>query len=199
MLFWNGSLQNYLVINCYSLNILQFYAIASCTFCICPGNVAITHYSDVIMSAMAPHITSLTIVYSTIYLDGDQRKHQSSASLTFVRGIHRWPVNSPHKGPVTRKMLPFDDVFMRTLAHVMCFLHVCSRLWVRILLTAKHFSAGMRYICVSQYPYKLGMINVLFWWWCWYHSLNKHTMGRCPHPITQLCEPECGWYALTQW
>ena len=38
------------------------------------------------------------------------KKRQSSASLAFVRGIHRWPVNSPHKGPVTRKMFPFDDV-----------------------------------------------------------------------------------------
>ena len=42
----------------------------------------------------------------------DQIKHQSSASLAFVRGIHRSPVNSPHKGPVTRKMFPFDDVIM---------------------------------------------------------------------------------------
>ena len=40
------------------------------------------------------------------------KKHQSSASLAFVRGIHRWPVNSPHKGPVTRNMFPFDDVIM---------------------------------------------------------------------------------------
>ena len=61
------------------------------------------HYNDVIMSAMASHITSLTIVYSTVYSGADQRKHQSSASLAFVWGIHRWPVNSPHKGPVTRK------------------------------------------------------------------------------------------------
>ena len=43
----------------------------------------------------------------------DQRKHQSSASLAFVREIHRWPVNSPNKRPVTRKMFPFDDVFMQ--------------------------------------------------------------------------------------
>ena len=64
------------------------------------------------MSAMASQITSFTIVYSTVYSDADQRKHQSSASLAFVRGIHRLPVNSPHKGPVTRKMLPFDDVIM---------------------------------------------------------------------------------------
>ena len=42
----------------------------------------------------------------------DQRKHQSSASLAFVRGIHRWSVNSPHKWPVTRKMFPFDYVIV---------------------------------------------------------------------------------------
>ena len=70
------------------------------------------HYSDIIMSAMASQITSLTIVCATVYSGVDQRKHQSSASLALVRGIHRWPVNSPHKGPVTRKMFPFDDVIM---------------------------------------------------------------------------------------
>ena len=70
------------------------------------------HYSDVIMGAMASKITSLTIVYSTVYWGADHRKHQSSASLAFVWGIHRWLVNSPHKGPVTRNMFPFDDVIM---------------------------------------------------------------------------------------
>ena len=70
------------------------------------------HYNNVIMGKMATQITNLTIVYSTVYSGADQRKHQSSASLTFVRGIHREPVNSPHKWPVTRKMLPFDDVIM---------------------------------------------------------------------------------------
>ena len=68
------------------------------------------HYSDVIMGAMASQITSLTIVYSTVYSGADQRKHQSSASLAFVRGIHRGPVNSPHEWPVTRKMFQFDGV-----------------------------------------------------------------------------------------
>ena len=70
------------------------------------------HYDDVTMSAIASQITSLTIVYSIVYSDADQSKHQSSASLAFVWGIHRGPVNSPHKWPVTRKMLPFDDVIM---------------------------------------------------------------------------------------
>ena len=70
------------------------------------------HYNDVIMGVMASQITSLTIVYSTVYLGADQRKDQSSASLAFVLGIHRWLVNSPHEGPVTRKMFPFDDVIM---------------------------------------------------------------------------------------
>ena len=73
------------------------------------------HYSDVIMTTIASQITSLTVVYTTVYSDADQRKHQSSASLAFVWGIHRRPVNSPHKGPVTRKMFPFDDVIMVVL------------------------------------------------------------------------------------
>ena len=66
------------------------------------------HYCDVIMSAMASQITDVSFVYSTVCSGADQSKHQSSASLVFVRGIHRWPMTSPHKGPVTRKMFPFD-------------------------------------------------------------------------------------------
>ena len=72
-----------------------------------------SHYSDVIMGEIASQITSLTIIYSAVYSDAEQRKHQSSAPLAFVRGIPRWPVNSPHKWPVIRKMFPFDDVIMR--------------------------------------------------------------------------------------
>ena len=76
-----------------------------------PG-LLVLHYSDVIMSAMASQITNLTTVCSTAYSGADKKKHQSSTSLAFVRGIHRWPVNSPHKGPVTRKFFPFDDVIL---------------------------------------------------------------------------------------
>ena len=68
-------------------------------------------YNYVIMGAMASQMTSLTI-YLTVYSGADQRKHQRSALVAFVRGIHRWPANSPHKWPVTRKMFPFDDVIM---------------------------------------------------------------------------------------
>ena len=64
------------------------------------------------MGAIASQITSVTIVYSTDYSGAYQSKHQCSVSLAFVRGIHRGPVNSPHKWPVTRKMFPFDDVIM---------------------------------------------------------------------------------------
>ena len=76
------------------------------------GQIFSCHYNDVKMSTIASQITSLTTVYSTVYSGADQIKHQSSASLTFVWGIHRGPVNSPHKGPVKRKMFPFDDVIM---------------------------------------------------------------------------------------
>ena len=77
-----------------------------------PYVVSVLHYNNVIMSTIASQITSLTIVYSTVYSGADHRKHQSSASLAFVQGIHRRPVNSTHKGPVTRKIFSFDDVIM---------------------------------------------------------------------------------------
>ena len=68
------------------------------------------HYNDVIMSTMASQITSASMVYSSVCSNTNQRKHQSSGSLAFVRGFPRGPVNSPHKRPVTRNMFPFDDV-----------------------------------------------------------------------------------------
>ena len=73
-------------------------AVIICTYCTCillpvggiqtpdPG-----HYVDVIMGAIASQITSHTIVYSTVYSDADQRKHQSSASLAFLRGTGEFP------------------------------------------------------------------------------------------------------------
>ena len=73
------------------------------------------------MGAIASQITSLTIVYPTVYSDADQRKHQSSTSLAFVWVINRGPVNSPHKWPVTRKVLPFDDVIIDTPLNVHSF------------------------------------------------------------------------------
>ena len=84
-----------------------------------------THYSDVIMSAMASQITGVSIVYYLSVCSGaDQRKHQSSTSLAFVRGIHRWPVNSPCKGPVTPKMFPFGDAIMEVSSFtVPCWPH----------------------------------------------------------------------------
>ena len=56
--------------------------------------------------------TCVSIVCTTVCSGADQRKYQSSAPLDFVRGIHRWPVNSPHKGPVTRKIFPYDGIIM---------------------------------------------------------------------------------------
>ena len=62
---------------------------------------AFNNYSEIIMSTMASQIIGVSFALATVCAGGDQRKHQSSASLTFVRGIHRVLVNSPHKGPVT--------------------------------------------------------------------------------------------------
>ena len=76
------------------------------------------HYNDVIMRAIASQITGVSIVCSAVCSGAYQRKHQSPASLAFVRGIHRRPVNSSHKGPVTRKMFPFHGVIMMALPQI---------------------------------------------------------------------------------
>ena len=85
--------------------------------CPCVNEFAMTkikmhHCPDDMISTMASQIIDVTSVYSTVCSGADQGKYQSSASLAFVRGIHQWPVNSPHKGPVTQKMFPFDDVII---------------------------------------------------------------------------------------
>ena len=87
-----------------------------------PGELS--HYNDVIMGAIVSQNTSLTIVFSTVYSDADQRKHQSSASLAFVRGIHRGPANSSHKRQVTLRKFLFDDVIM--YVQMICWLSICS-------------------------------------------------------------------------
>ena len=104
------------------------------------------HYSDVTMGAIASQIISLTVVYSTVYSGADQRKYRSSVSLAFVRGIYRWPVNPPHKWPVTRKMFPFDDVIMsvqymgrsggtvREISSTIILSNLCIRLSTKIIL-----------------------------------------------------------------
>ena len=70
------------------------------------------------MSMIASQITSVSIVYWIICSGAEQRKQQSSPSLAFVRGIHRWPVYSPHKWSVTRKMFSFDDIIMTHWSYI---------------------------------------------------------------------------------
>ena len=93
-----------------------------------------SHYNDVIMSTMGSQITSPTIVYSIVYSGTDQRKHQSCASLVCGWGIHRWSVNSPHKGPATRKMFPFDDVIMVPPSNCAVANRIYVHSWVTTIL-----------------------------------------------------------------
>ena len=76
-----------------------------------------------------------------------QRKDRSSASLVFVWGIHRWPVNSPHKCPVTRKTIPFDDVNICVLCYP-CH----SSLWISVIYS--YFPGPWISIKMSSYPYR---------------------------------------------
>ena len=119
------------LVNVKSFNFIGQFIISTTVLGLSTGDDVIimhpwhSHYNDVIMGVMASQITRLTIVYSTVYSGVDQRKHQSSASLALVRGIHQWPVNSLDKGPVMRKMFPFDDVIMHVKTDVKCIWFGC--------------------------------------------------------------------------
>ena len=145
------------------------------------------HYDDVIMRAMASQITSLAIVYSIVYSDADQRKHQSSASLAFVWGIHRGPVNSPHKWPVTRKMFPFDDVIMLNRYQVES---KCGKLWsswdtcICMVCLNENPSNLIPAFCwhedrrtIPQMAYELLIQNTTYFWFYVWH-IEAETTGR---------------------
>ena len=104
------------------------------------------------MGTMASHIISLTIVYSTVYSDADQRKYQSSASLAFVRGNHRGPVNSLHKWPVTRKMFPFDDVIMICIFLALCWMRQGKQHYMSIMVSGSSDRILLATIGVFGHP-----------------------------------------------
>ena len=126
------------------------------------------------MSAIVSQITGVSIVYWTVCSRADQRKHQSSASLDFVRGIHQWPVNSRHKGPVTQKMLPFDDVIMMCpCVHFHAHLLFCPH--THILLISK--SIVIQRLLAGRCLFLVKL--------CATHCTSKHSKHHFP------CVPLC--------
>ena len=133
------------------------------------------------MGAMTSQIASLNIVYSTVFSGADQRKHHSSASLAFVRGIHQWPVNSSHKWLVARKMFLFEDVIM--IDYPPSYSSLFSRLFPAFITHTKtyHLPALWEQLFLTysiKYIYILNCIRitdsteifillpVMWWWYC---------------------------------
>ena len=143
------------------------------------------------MCAISSQITSLTIFSSTVYLDTDQRKHQRSASLAFVRGIHRRPVNSPHKWPVTRKMFPFDDVNMiyGIKFHILLITHYLGRVKIMLVVCSNTNHLHSALSLLDHVP--LDLVNCLLlsgvpdlW------DRNKILRGG---DLSHLHVPDCIW------
>ena len=132
------------------------------------------------MSTMASQLTGVSMVCSIVCSGAGQRKHQSSAPLAFVRGIHRWPVDSPHKGPVTRnvsiwwrhhEMLLFIEPVTRNPKTVKLILQIlrqmedvdCSRLRLDLL----------RYTC-SHVKIKVSLQGFSEWLAAWWQPIRSH-------------------------
>ena len=142
---------------------------------------------------MASQIASLTIVCWTVYSGADQRKHQSSTSLAFVRGIHRWLMNSPQKRLVRRKMFPFDDVIMvystllarsfgimrYILSNVKCthnvvMLYFYSYIMTQLSITSRVASRalGQLYFCQCLKVTLKDMWEKIVWLWSYLHAIS---------------------------
>ena len=165
-------------------------------------SVQYVHYTDVIMNPIASQITSLTIVCSTVYSDADQRKHQSSASLAFVWGIHRGPVNSTHRWPVTRKMFLFDDAIMHMSVQYVDHQCLCrppchtSHKYHDDVIKWKHFSRNWPFVrgihrSPVNSPHKGQWRGDVFfdlrpnkrlskqWWGWWFETLSSPLWPHC--------------------
>ena len=107
------------------------------------------------MTMLASQITSLAVVYSIVYSGVNQRKHQSSASLAFVREIHRGPVNFPPKWPVTRKMFPFDYVIIMSY---MLWGVICTSAWFIALGDYRIIPGGPHTVYPKKYAHGFDML-----------------------------------------
>ena len=143
------------------------------------------HCYDVIMGAIVSQITSL---YSTVYSEADQSKHQSSASLAFVQEIHRGPVNFPHKWPVTRKMFPFDDVIMS---------EVTSNIQSHLFLTApfdKYISRS--HVHLFAVTWTLTLIAMSDWLFHWGHWHESHRGAKTNSIYWMYFVPHNRWWLM---
>ena len=139
------------------------------------------------MGAMVSQITGVSIVSFTVCSGADRRKHQSSTSLALVRGIHRSQVDSSHKGPVTRKMFPFDDVIMGcpfakwwTSNCPACRTSlIATRFWVVMIcpiikcLTVLEFSFILFDLClfITIFNFILNYVPIVTFWILTYHKI----------------------------
>ena len=149
------------------------------------GDSKVIHYTEAIMSMMASQITGVSIVYSTVCSGADQRKHQSSTALAFVRGIHHWPMNSPHKGPVTQKMfhLMTSSCFVKALekiSHVIRGPNVSSEVMIYSMY-------WLSIICQLVSGSTISIIHDALWY-CILSVITEHTGFTSLYAVTlNLC------------
>ena len=139
-------------------------------------HISCLYYMDVIMSAMASQITSVSIfsqlfVYVQIKENIKARRH-----WPLCEGIHRWPVDSPHKGPVTRKMFPFDDVIMLGWIHAITIYTWIMNIYLvdgdfcmfNIFIHWTCFTSYMSDNISMIYIYSLSSVKLT----SWYHNIT---------------------------
>ena len=139
------------------------------------------------MGTMASQITSRLFTPSFIQVQ-IKKKHQSSASLACVWGIHLWPVNSPHKGPLTRKMFPINDVIM--CQSMQCSTNPpswCLR-WVKLCFRwVKIFKTFWNCVLLVRIFLRMGDMESLCRTLSCHPAISLHLQDRHIQHIKMLC------------
>ena len=113
------------------------------------------------MTSIASQITSLTVVYSIFYSDADQRKHQSSASLAFVWGIHRDRWIPRTKGQLRGKC--FHLMTSSWYSYVNAYVDfICFALLQKMACIKRQRRYLVFILCVCQISPVPFVINVIF-------------------------------------
>ena len=142
------------------------------------------------MSTMASQITGVSVVFSIICSCADQRNHQKSASLAFVRGIHQWSVNSLHKGPVTRKMFPLNDVIMHCVRDQMVTVIFKWTLWNSNLRVLREIS--LTFVPMGPVDNTASMVHEMAWRRIDIKPKSKSIMNK----LTDTCMPH--WDSISE-
>ena len=136
------------------------------------------------MSAMASNHRRLDCLLNSLFMRRS-KKHQNSATLAFVQGIHRWMVNSPHTEPVTRKMFPFDDVVMKWNGKIVTLTHFSLLVAPEVVMTTSDAASDDKFVNMTTFAFQCtGTSSAIVLFYC--VGISQTVVTQWTHNVTAM-------------